>query len=460
MKNIYFVGIGGIGMSAIARFFLHEGKNVAGYDRTQTPLTQELESLGAEVCYSDEVSLIPDIFHNSEDTLVVYTPAIPSTHSQLNYFTDNGFTVIKRSKILGEVTKGKKVMAVAGTHGKSSTTTLLSYLNHCGATDGTGSAFLGAISKNFGTNMVLGSGDRVAVEADEFDRSFLQLHSDIALITSVDADHLDIYGTHETMLEGFTDFTSQIKDGGMLIYRYGIPLTVTNSNIQIYTYSYNDKRSDFYAQDISKDSDGLYSFSVVCPRGDIIENCHLGIPGQINVENAVGAIAMMWVAGYNEDGLKKGLSTFTGLRRRFDIRYRLENKTLYIDDYAHHPSELAATINSVREIYPYREITAIFQPHLFTRTRDFVDGFASVLSTVDKLILLPIYPAREEPIEGVTTKIIYDKVTLEDKMIIEKSELLDYLKDKKMDILITFGAGDIDTLCQPIENMIRGYETI
>lgn len=459
MRNIFFVGIGGIGMSAIARFFLHEGKNVAGYDRTQTPLTMELERLGAEVCYSDEVSLIPDIFHNIENTLVVYTPAIPSTHSQLNFFFDKGYRVIKRSKILGEVTKGKFLMAVAGTHGKSSTTTLLSYLNHTGGIDGTGSAFLGAISKNFETNMVLGSGDRVAVEADEFDRSFLQLYPDIALITSVDADHLDIYGNHETMLEGFTAFTSQIKAGGTLIYRHGIPLKVTNEGIKIYTYSYDDSNSDFYAKNISKDKDGLYTFSVVCADGNIIEDCHLGIAGRVNVENAIGAISMMWVAGFDEKGLKEGLRTFSGLRRRFDVRYRSEN-IIYIDDYAHHPSELAATIGSVRDIYPERKITAIFQPHLFTRTRDFVDGFAATLSTVDKLILLPIYPAREEPIEGVSTKIIFDRVTLKDKIIVEKSELIDYLKGEELDILISFGAGDIDTLCEPIEKMVRAYETV
>lgn len=440
-------------MSAIARFFLHEGKNVAGYDRVATPLTKELEHSGVVICYDDGVELVPEKYMDKENTLVVYTPAVPSTHRQLTYFREHGFRVVKRSLILGEVSKGKFVMAVAGTHGKSSTTTMVAYFNHCGSTDGTGSAFLGAISKNFDSNMVLGSGSRVAIEADEFDRSFLQLSPDIALVTSVDADHLDIYGTHQSLLDGFRDFTSQIVKGGTLIYRYGLPLTVVNKDIKVYTYSLDDSRADFYAVNIHQYDHGYYVFDIVCPD-TVIKECSLGIPGLVNVENCVGAVAMMWRAGYDEEGLKKGLSTFKGLRRRFDIRFK-SDKIVYIDDYAHHPAELTATIRSVRDMFPSKKITAVFQPHLFTRTRDFVGGFSESLSLVDSVVLLPIYPAREEPIEGVTSQIILDGITLADKKIIEKSELVTYLNSKDLEILITFGAGDIDTLCDPVERMVR-----
>lgn len=454
MINVYFIGIGGIGMSAIARFFLHEGKHVAGYDRVATPLTKELEDAGVEICFDDAPELIPQPFLDPKSTLVVYTPAVPSSHRQLRYFEENGFRVVKRSKVLGEVSRGKYVMAVAGTHGKSSTTTMVAYFNHLGSNNGSGSAFLGAISKNFGSNMVLGEGVRVAIEADEFDRSFLQLSPNVAVVTSVDADHLDIYGTHQSLLDGFTDFTSRIVAGGTLIYRYGIPLRVTNKSIEIYTYSIDDVRSDFYASNITQCEHGYYSFDIVCPDR-VIKGCRLGVPGRINVENCIGAVSMLWVAGIYEDGLREAIATFEGLRRRFDIRYK-GDKVVYIDDYAHHPAELSATISSVRDMFPNRRVTAVFQPHLYTRTRDFVDGFASSLSMVDSVVLLPIYPAREEPIEGVTSEIIFDRIELEDKKIVEKSELVTYLSSKELEILITFGAGDIDMLCDPIEKMVRG----
>lgn len=453
MKNIYFIGIGGIGMSAIARFFLHEGKNVAGYDRVATPLTAELEAVGVSICYNDGVELIPEKFLDKESTLVVYTPAVPSSHQQLTYFRERGFNVVKRSMILGEVSKGKYVMAVAGTHGKSSTTTMVAWFNHLGSNNGTGSAFLGAISKNFSTNMVLGSGSRVAIEADEFDRSFLQLSPNVALITSVDADHLDIYGTHQSLLDGFSDFTAKIVSGGTLIYHYGIPLTVKNNDIAIYTYSLEDMRADFYAINLRQCEHGYYTFDVVCPNMQI-KNCTLGIPALVNVENCIGAVAMLWQAGLNEEGLKEAIATFRGLKRRFDIRYQSDD-LVYIDDYAHHPAELAATIKSVRAMFPEKKITAVFQPHLYTRTRDFVGGFAESLSLVDSVVLLPIYPAREEPIEGVTSRIILDKISLSDKKIVEKSEIVSDLSSKDLEILITFGAGDIDMLCDPIERMVK-----
>lgn len=439
-------------MSAIARFFLHEGKTVAGYDRVATPLTKELEDVGVEICYSDETELIPKPFLDKDNTLVVYTPAVPATHRQLMFFTECGFRVVKRSKILGEVSRGKYVMAVAGTHGKSSTTTMVAYFNHHSSIDGTGSAFLGAISKNFGSNMVLGTGNRVAIEADEFDRSFLQLSPNVALITSVDADHLDIYGSHQSLLYGFSDFTAKIVSGGVLIYRYGIPLTVHNNDIKTYTYSLDNPSSDFYATNIHQRQSGYYGFDIVCPDR-VIKNCELGIPGRVNVENCIGAVSTLWVAGFDENGLREGILTFRGIKRRFDIRYSSE-KLVYIDDYAHHPAELTATINSVRDMFPAKRITAVFQPHLYTRTRDFVDGFSKALSLVDSVVLLPIYPAREEPIEGVTSQIIFDGIDIKDKKIVEKSDLVTYLSSKDLEILITFGAGDIDMLCDPIVERI------
>ncbi len=453
MNKIYFIGIGGIGMSAIARFFLHEGREVAGYDRTATPLTAELEASGVEICYGTSVEEIPEAFRSSKDTVVIYTPAVPASHPQLVYFREGGFRVIKRSEALGELTRGKYVMAVAGTHGKSSTSTMLAYFNHKGSANGGGSAFLGAISKNFDSNMLLGIGDRVVVEADEFDRSFLQLYPNIALITSVDADHLDIYGTHESLLDSFTAFTSQVVSGGTVIYRDSIPLRIENSDIKVYSYSLDNPDSDFYAVNLHRGNNLLYSFDIVCPDR-VIEGCKLGVTGRINVENCIGAVAMMWVAGYSEEGLKEGMATFKGLRRRFDIRH-VDDNVIYIDDYAHHPSELRAAISSIRELFPNKHITALFQPHLYTRTRDFAEGFSEELSKVDKVILLPIYPAREEPIEGVSSDMILRGITIAEKCLIEKNDVVKFLQDKDLEVIVTFGAGDIDTLCGSIDLLLK-----
>ncbi len=453
IKRVYFIGIGGIGMSAIARFFINEGAIVGGYDRTATPITSQLIDAGALLCFTDSVEAIPQPFIEDTSTLVIYTPAIPSNHPQLRYFIERGTTVVKRSQALGELTKGKFVMAVAGTHGKSSTSTLVAYLNHKASNNGGGSAFLGAISKNFDSNLVLGAGARVTVEADEFDRSFLQLQPAIALITSVDADHLDIYGTHDELLKSFSLFIERIRPQGVAILRYGIKLNITREDIKLYSYSLNECEADFYAKNITCNSDGIYTFDIVCPDR-VIRQCRLGIAGRINVENAVGAVAMMWCAGFNEEALINALSSFRGLKRRFDVRISTP-ELVYIDDYAHHPSELNATIQSIREIYPKKRITALFQPHLYSRTRDFADGFAEALSKVDSVTLLPIYPAREEPIEGVSSEIIFDKITLDDKKIISKDKIIEHLKGENPEILITFGAGDIDTLCDPIEEMFR-----
>lgn len=452
MDRVYFIGIGGIGMSALARYFINEGKKVGGYDRISTALTKELESIGIDIHYEDSVELIDKDFLDKTRTIVVYTPAIASTHTELNYFLSNGFEVVKRSKMLGVLSAGKYVMAVSGTHGKTSTTTMLAHFNYC-ATQDKGSAFLGGISKNYGSNMILGGGERLAVEADEFDRSFLQLYPDIALVTSVDADHLDIYQNHNALKQGFTDFVSQIKSGGTLVYRYGIDLTIKNSDINTYTYSL-DCNSDFRAENFALQSDGTYIFDIVC-MDMVIKNCHLGIPGFINIENCVGAVAMMYCAGEMDiDLLKKAINSFKGVSRRFDFYINTPN-LIYMDDYAHHPTELRATIQSVRAMFPNRNITAIFQPHLFSRTRDFAEDFARSLSLCDTVALLPIYPARELPIEGVTSDIILKDMTINDKQIIQKEDVLEFIDSKKIDILITFGAGDIDILCVPIYNHLK-----
>ncbi len=451
-SNIYFIGIGGIGMSALARYFKHEGYNVAGYDRTSTPLTDSLSELGVEITFDESVDAIPNIYTDKQNTMVVYTPAIPNEHPQLQYYLTQNFEIVKRSKMLGVLSEGKFLMAVAGTHGKTTTSSMLSHFHHV-ATSGGGSAFLGGILKNYESNLILGSGDRLTVEADEFDRSFLQLYPNVALVTSVDADHLDIYSSHEDFKSTFTEFTSQIKHGGTLIYRKSIDLEVDNKNICIYSYSL-DEDSDFKAQNIVSCEDGTYRFDIVCPDR-IICNCRTGVVGLINVENCVGAVAMLWAAGgYDEDKLREAIRSFSGVKRRFDM-YINTPKLLYMDDYAHHPRELKATISSIKALFPNRKITAVFQPHLYTRTRDFYMGFAESLSLCDKVILLPIYPARELPIEGIESEIILSNLTCEG-VVVQKENLVDYLTNQDIDILITFGAGNIDALCKPISKMLEG----
>lgn len=447
-KRVYFIGVGGIGMSALARFFKREGYSVAGYDRVRTALCEELEKEGIEIHYKDSVELIPEIFKAS-GTRVIYTPAVPKSHSELEWFNQNGFEVVKRSRALGVLCEGKYTMAVAGTHGKSSTSTMVAWLNHCSSTDGSGSAFLGAISKNFGSNMVVGSGDRMAVEADEFDRSFHALHPAVALVTSVDADHLDIYGTKEEFKKSFEQFAAQCSDA--IVVKYGVELS-TKSSLKRYSYSLDNNDADFYATNIECSSSGCYSFDIVTPDRTI-EGCRLGIPGRLNVENAVGAVALLWQRGFDSERLRTALSSFKGIERRFDMWHNSAG-SVYMDDYAHHPEELRAMITSVRDIFAGRHLTVAFQPHLFTRTRDFAAGFSEVLSLADRVILLPIYPAREEPIEGVTSQIILDNITSE-KMLVEKSELAQTLKQLPTDVVITAGAGDIDTLRQGVYEVLK-----
>lgn len=448
-QNVYFLGIGGIGMSALARYFLHEGKPVAGYDRTESDLTRHLEQEGAAVNYDEQVEAIPAQFRDPATTLVVYTPAIPHDHSQWVWFREQGFEIVKRSQMLGVVARNKYVMAVAGTHGKTTTTTLTAWLNH--ETGGGGSAFLGGISKNFDSNLVLGAGPRLVAEADEFDRSFLQLWPDVAVVTAADADHLDIYGTHAAVKEAFAEFISQIKPGGTLILKLGVDVEVRNREIKVYRYSY-DTPCDFYAKNTRVGISGHYTFDLVCPDR-VIESCTLGVPGRVNVENAVAAVALMWVAGFDEPKLKAALASFHGVKRRFDF-YINTPQRIYMDDYAHHPNELKATITSFREMFPGRKLTVVFQPHLYTRTRDFYQDFAKVLSLADEVLLLPIYPAREEPIEGVCSEMMLPLMTVPTR-IVPKADLVEVLQAENPDTLITFGAGDIDRLCEPIAEALK-----
>ena len=449
-NNIYFLGIGGIGMSAIARYYLLEGASVGGYDRTETPLTYQLSTEGADIHYEDDPSLIAEHFRNPDTTLVVYTPAIPHDHTELAWFRANGFRVLKRSEILGVLARDKYVMAVAGTHGKTTTTTLTAWLNHV-AGDG-GSAFLGGISKNFGSNFIHGAGSRLAVEADEFDRSFLQLWPNAAVITSADADHLDIYGTHEELRRTFAQFAGQIKPCGTLVIKKGVELPIDNGRIKRYTYALDDKSADFHAEKITVQTDGTYMFDIICPERTI-RGCHLGIPGKVNVENAVAATALVWTAGFDEEKLREGLDSFAGVKRRFDFHINTP-ELIYMDDYAHHPEELRATLMSVRAMFPHRKITAVFQPHLYTRTRDFYRGFAEVLSLADEVILIPIYPAREEPIEGVSSEMIAELLTVPHR-IVPLENLPREIEHAALDILITFGAGNIDNYTNEIAQRLR-----
>ena len=445
-KNIYFLGIGGIGMSALARYFLHEGKAVGGYDRTQTTLTTQLEHEGANIHYQDDAALIPPQFRDTSSTLVVYTPAVPANHPEMTWFREHGFTLTKRSEMLGHISQGKYVMAVAGTHGKTTTTTLTAWLNHCAG--GGGSAFMGGISKNFGSNLVLGTGPRLAVEADEFDRSFLQLRPDVAVVTSADADHLDIYGDHETMLEAFRQFCRQVKPGGTLILKSDVDIDPHDPQITTYRYSLDNPQDDFHASDIQLREGGYYDFTLHFPDREM-HGCTLGIPGLVNVENAVAASAAMWAAGFDEEKLRKALAEFKGVKRRFEFWINTP-QLVYMDDYAHHPRELTAAISSIREMFPGRHLTAVFQPHLYTRTHDFHREFGEALSLADDVVLLPIYPAREEPIPGVTSELIGSHLAIPWTMVNKENIAAHLAARHDLNITVTFGAGDIENYCTEI----------
>ena len=443
--NIYFIGIGGIGMSAIARYYKFKGCNVSGYDKTPSELTGELIAEGIGVHYEDNTDFIPK---DVENTLVVYTPAIPHDLKELLYVQEHGYTLLKRSKTLGEIAKGQRCLAVAGTHGKTTTSTLLAHIftdSKVGC-----SAFLGGISKNYDTNLLVSHNPTIVAEADEFDRSFLQLFPEIAVITAMDADHLDIYGDLKHVHEAFQAFAGQVS--GTVITKLGLDITPNHTKARIMRYSYNDPRADFYADNLRKDECGHFTFNLKYPDG-VIKDCRVGVPGWVNVENAVAAAAIALVYGIDPEAIRHALGTFLGVKRRFDIHVNRPG-CAYIDDYAHHPNEISTAISSMRDIFPGRRLTAIFQPHLYTRTRDFADEFAKALSAVDKLILLDIYPAREEPIPGVSSRLIFDKVTAPEKVLLKKEMLMKYLEDEKIDTLITFGAGNIDRFIPQITEML------
>ena len=432
-------------MSAIARWYKFRGYEVSGYDRTPSPLTAQLESEGIPVHYEDNSSLIPT---DVEATLVIYTPAVPATFGELVYAQEHGYRVVKRSMALGEITKGQICLAVAGTHGKTTTSTLIAHI----LTEGGGgcSAFLGGISKNYGTNMLMSKNSTVVVEADEFDRSFLQLHPDLAVITSMDADHLDIYGDHAHVQEAFREFASQVKE--TLIIKYGLPIEQNQVSARIYSYHFDNPKADFHSSNLKLGDDGHYSFDLVYPGGTI-SGIRCGALGWVNVENSVAAAAICLCYGMDAQKVRNAISTFKGAQRRLDEHVNKPRLT-YIDDYAHHPAELASAISSLRGIFPGRKLTGIFQPHLFTRTRDFAPEFAKSLSALDKVILLDIYPAREEPIPGVTAELIYKDITAPEKMLIQKDELMDVLSREELDVLCTFGAGDIDRFIKPITELL------
>lgn len=441
-KNIYFVGIGGIGMSALARYFNHLGKRVGGYDRTSSKLTNALKNEGIYITFDSDHTNIISPFDVKEQTLVVYTPAIAYTHPHMQYFRENGFEMMKRAQVLGLISDDKKAIGVAGTHGKTTVSTLVAHILKQSSLDC--NAFLGGISNNYHSNFLLSKKSQwMVLEADEFDRSFLNLHPQIAVVTSMDADHLDIYGHKKELERTFHQYVSQVNAGGMLVYKKGLSLDLS----QGIAYSYAlDDMADFDGHNLRLE-EGFYVFDLETPWGTI-KDVKFSYPGRVNVENAVAASAVALLCGVQEDELRKALGCFKGVWRRFDYQIRT-NSVVFIDDYAHHPSELKAIIMSVRELYPHKKITAVFQPHLYSRTRDFVDEFAQSLNLLDQLYLLDIYPAREKPIEGVTSQIILDRVTVP-AQICSGDDLLTLLDNQKLEVLLTLGAGDINKLVDPL----------
>jgi len=452
-KYVYFVGIGGIGMSALARWFNVNGFAVAGYDRTATTLTETLEQEGITLCFDDAVTEVPSQFlTNPADTLIVYTPAIPAGHRQMEYFRTHNFEVYKRSQVLGWITRTLRTVGVAGTHGKTTTSSMVAHLLKSAGINCT--AFLGGITQNYGTNFLLNEPTAhpeeivCVVEADEFDRSFLTLFPDWAIVTSTDADHLDIYGQHDALLDSFRAFVGQIKPGGVLFMRKGLELT---NSTAAHVQDYSLYAGSYYSKNLRIEK-ARFVFDIVFPQGTI-EEIRMTVPGFHNVENAVAASAVALQLGVSPAQIHSGLGSYRGVKRRFEYWIESEEKIL-IDDYAHHPTEIEAFLKSVRALYPGRHITAIFQPHLYSRTRDFADAFAVSLSLADRLLLLDIYPARELPIEGVTSKMLLDKVTIQDKVLISKEDLLVELRTAPTEVVVTLGAGDIDKLVGEISKIL------
>jgi UDP-N-acetylmuramate--alanine ligase len=450
IQRIYFLGAGGIGMSALARYFHTLGKKVAGYDKTPSVLTDQLIKEGIDIHFNDSADNIPEPYRAKEGTLIVLTPAIPEDHRELLYFRKNGFSLLKRAEVLGMITRSRKTIAVAGTHGKTTVTTMIAWImSH---TKESCSAFLGGISKNFNSNLVLNPQSQwIVAEADEYDRSFLHLHPYAAVITAMDADHLDIYGNLEELHKSFARFTGQISREGFLVMKKGLPVERPGPGYRVLTYSL-DENADYFASAIRLNQT-VYTFDIRTPSGTI-QSVSLDHPGLVNIENAIAAVAVAHQLGCGESTIRESLASFSGSQRRFD--YVLKTGSfVFIDDYAHHPREIEATVRSVRALYPGKRITGIFQPHLYSRTRDLAVEFARSLSLLDELILLEIYPAREKPLKGVSSESILRHVTIADKRICSKQELAGVLKSKKTEVLITMGAGDIDRLIEPIKNIYR-----
>ena len=450
IKAVYFIGAGGIGMSAIARYFIHRGQVVAGYDKTPSDLTHQLEKEGMLIHYEEDIDEIPHACKNPKSTLVVYTPAIPATHKELEFFREGGFEIQKRAQVLGTLTRSHKGLCFAGTHGKTTTSTMCAHIMHQSHMDC--NAFLGGISKNYGTNYILSdSSDYVVIEADEFDRSFHWLRPWMSVITSTDPDHLDIYGTKEAYLESFRHYTELIQPGGALIIHRDLEM---KQHVQegVKVYDYSREAGDFHADNIVIDN-GEISFDFVSPIENV-KNIKLGQPVPINIENAVAAMAMAQLNGCTAEELRYGMRTYAGVDRRFDFKIK-NDKHVFLSDYGHHPKEVLQSARSLKELFKGRKITVIFQPHLYTRTRDFYHEFADALSNFDEVVLTEIYPAREEPIEGVTSKLIFDNLKPGvEKTIIRKDDVLDYVKSRDFDILVVLGAGNLDNYVPQIAKII------
>ena len=450
IKAVYFIGAGGIGMSAIARYFIHRGQVVAGYDKTPSDLTHQLEKEGMLIHYEEDIDEIPHACKNPKSTLVVYTPAIPATHKELEFFREGGFEIQKRAQVLGTLTRSHKGLCFAGTHGKTTTSTMCAHIMHQSHMDC--NAFLGGISKNYGTNYILSdSSDYVVIEADEFDRSFHWLRPWMSVITSTDPDHLDIYGTKEAYLESFRHYTELIQPGGALIIHRNLEM---KQHVQegVKVYDYSREAGDFHAENIVIDN-GEISFDFVSPIENV-KNIKLGQPVPINIENAVAAMAMAQLNGCTAEELRYGIRTYAGVDRRFDFKIK-NDKHVFLSDYGHHPKEVLQSARSLKELFKGRKITVIFQPHLYTRTRDFYHEFADALSNFDEVVLTEIYPAREEPIEGVTSKLIFDNLKPGvEKTIIRKDDVLDYVKSRDFDVLVVLGAGNLDNYVPQIAKII------
>jgi UDP-N-acetylmuramate--alanine ligase len=446
LDSVYFIGVGGIGMSALARYFVSQGKAVAGYDRVSTVLSDQLHREGVDIYFEDRSQLIPKAFRNPERTLVIYTPAVPEDNQQMNYFRRGGFRVIKRSVALGEVFNAGRGVGVAGTHGKTSISTMLAHILHS-STLGC-NAFLGGISKNTLSNLYLDPASKVIIaEADEFDRSFLTLFPEIAVLSSMDADHLDIYHSVENIHRGYEAYVSQIREKGKLILKFGLSPKVSD-HVTCFTYSVDQKEADYHVENLILDGLG-YRFTVRTPRS-VLPEIKLQIPGILNVENALAAVAVAHQMGITPDSIAHALLDYQGVQRRFDVQVHNEQK-VYIDDYAHHPTEIKAFLSSVRALFPGKKITGIFQPHLYSRTRDFADEFARSLEMLDELILMEIYPAREEPIPGVSAEMLLERIKMDEKVLIKREQLLRVVKERNPEVLLTMGAGDINQFVGPLK---------